>query len=108
MRDPLDPDESEKPWCDEEIKLSVRHRPVATKIPRVGSTVLYRDDHHRDVVEATVVMIHPLADDDPHRLMCPHDPWPILRLRTIHGLVDCREARVRGAAGWLPISWIEA
>ncbi len=99
-----------------------RHR---VRTPAVGDTVLYRHDPWTEPTEATVAWVQPADDvDDPHLwqvqadgagrivthedrpLMTPRpDPWPVLRLRTRYGMVETREARLRGSPGWLPPDW---
>lgn len=94
-------------------------------VPTEGDTVLYRHDPWATPTEATVEWVQPADDiDDPHLwvvqtderggvllhhgqpVMAPKpDPWPVLRLKTRFGPVETREARLRGAPGWLPIDW---
>lgn len=99
-----------------------RHR---TPLPAATDNVLYRHDAWATPVDAAVVWAQPSDDvDDPHLwvvqtdehgrpvmlhgrpLLVPRpDPWPTLRLKTRYGLVDTREARLRGSPGWLPLDW---
>ncbi len=94
-------------------------------VPTEGDTVFYRHDPWAAPTEARVEWVQPADDlDDPHLwdvqvdehhrpllhqgrpVMKPKlDPWPLLRLKTRFGLVDTREARLRGAPGWLPLDW---
>jgi hypothetical protein len=102
-----DPDRSSVPWSQDELEAARKHRSHRTLVPVAGQHVQYRHDHHRDVTDAVVVDV--LWDvNDPNCFtdgMVVSDPWPIVRLRTMHGLLDTREARVRGSAGWLALGW---
>lgn len=103
-----------------------RPAPHRTPLPAAGDEVCYRHDQWGDVVRAEVVSVQSPTDlDDPHlwrvetdgmgrtllvegrTVMAQRlDPWPILRLRVPRiGLVDTREARLRGSPGWLPLDW---
>ncbi|GAA3283834.1 hypothetical protein Dvina_01465 [Dactylosporangium vinaceum] len=105
-----------------------RQRPAQhrTKLPAVGDEVLYRHHDWGLVVPAEVLWLQPFDDlDDPNLwtvqrdplgqpltldgrpvLQQRLDPWPLLRLKVEHlGPVLSREARLRGAAGWLPLDW---
>lgn len=114
------------PYGKDEIEWA-HERPPQHRVrrPAVGDTVLYRHDPWDDPTEATVVWVQPSDDvDDPHLwtaqtdqvgatlthqgrpLLAPRaDPWPRLHLRTRFGLIDTREARLRGSPGWLPPDW---
>lgn len=105
-----------------------RERPPLHRVhaPDVGDTVLYRHEDWAAPTEATVVWVQPGDDvDDPHLftvhtdvggrpvlhqgrpVLTPNpDPWPTVRLQTRYGLVDTREARLRGSPGWLPPDWV--
>lgn len=124
-----DPDCSRIPVSQEEILLGVWGRDQATPLPEPGDVVLYRAQSWGDVVEAQVVAIqdyheHPNGEPDANiwyrhaetgEAMWLHDdPWPALTLDTVwhneHGdawrmRLTAREARVRGAVGWLPAGW---
>jgi hypothetical protein len=114
-----------EPW---EIEWA-RKRPAEhrVKLPRVGDEVCYRPVEWGPVQLAEVLWVQPLDDlDDPNLwtverdafgrplqldgrpVLAQHlDPWPLLRLH-VPGLglpVLSREARLRGAAGWLPLDW---
>lgn len=103
-----------------------RHR---TPVPAVGDEVDYRHDPWAEPSRAEVLAVQPLDDiTDPNLwtvetrrdgsgqevpllvedrpVLRPHaDPWPLLTLRTVHGVGQSREARLRGSAGWLPLDW---
>jgi hypothetical protein len=73
-----------------------------------------REDANMFIFRADVPLVpdgHGGLLDVPEDWFEPHpDPWPVLRLRIYPPnrtprLVDTREARVRGAAGWLPLDW---
>src|SRR6185312_17293823 len=94
-------------------------------MPKVGDTVLYRHHDWGDPEPAEVVWVQPVDDvDDPHVSSVTCDPagapmllegrpvmalkvdsWRRLHLRTRFGMVDTREARLRGSPGWLPLDW---
>lgn len=94
------------------------------RMPALGDTICYRHDPWGEVTDADVMWLQPLDDvDDPHvhspvlengrplllegrAVMAQKpDPWRLLRIRTRYGLVETREARLRGAPGWLPRDW---
>lgn len=101
----------------------VRNRPSESRppYPRVGDAVLYRSNEWHDPVPAEVIAVD-VQEDDQHMLW--PDPWPLCRLRVpvvipdskrdVSGLllpgaatgrpslVETREARLEGSAGWLP------
>lgn len=102
-------------------------RPAAhrSRLPSVGDPVLYRHVEWDEPITAQVVAVQPLDDlDDPNiwRVeLDPYgdpilidgrpvfaqgfDPWPLLTLSTMFGLGRSREARLRGAPGWLPLDF---
>lgn len=103
-----------------------RPAPHRTPLPAPGDEVCYRHDHWGDVVRIEVVSVQPLDDVTDQHLWRVEtdgaggvllvdgrpvfaqrlDPWPTLRLRVPRiGLVDTREARLRGSPGWLPLDW---
>lgn len=103
-----------------------RQRPMEhhTPIPQVGDEVFYRHVEWGPVVRADVLDVQSLDDmSDPHlwivetahgepltldgrHIIRPAlDRWPLLTLRTPHGVGLTREARLRGSAGWLPLDW---
>jgi hypothetical protein len=104
-----------------------RRRPAhqRTPIPQVGDEVMYRHIEGGPVVRAEVLAVQNLEDfSDPNLwyfqsdqygqpvtvegqmvLAQAHDPWPEVTLRTPYGIGVTREARLRGATGWLPLDW---
>ncbi len=95
-------------------------------IPKPGDQVWYRHQTwDADVTRATVLWVQPLDDQtDPMlwhlvrgaegqpifdgrepRMVPVADPWPLILLKTVYGMVRTRESRVRGSAGWLPDNW---
>jgi hypothetical protein len=105
-----------------------RERPAQhrTPLPAPGDEVRYRHDYWGPVVRAEVVSVQPLDDlTDPNlwtveldglgnplqvdgRALIAQklDPWPTLHLRVPGlGVGISREARLRGAPGWLPLDW---
>jgi hypothetical protein len=94
---PYDPDTSTVPYTGAEITTALAADPSPTPAP--GDRVLYRHDEHGDVTDALVVQV---VEDWPGV-----DPayWPTLVLDTAYGTCLTREARVRGSAGWLPLTW---
>lgn len=97
-----------------------------TPLPVAGDEVEYRHDSWGPVVRVDVVHVQSLDDiGDPHLwrveldgfgrplllddrpvMQQRFDPWPVLRLKVPRvGLVDTREARLRGSPGWLPLDW---
>ena len=115
------------PWDPAEIAWAHnRPRQHQTPIPHPGDKVLFRMDPHAAPTDATVLEVQdPDARDDPHMwhvvrndaggalldelgrmVMKPApDQWPVLTLQTVYGRLTCREGRVRGAPGWLPLDW---
>jgi hypothetical protein len=101
-----DPDRSHIHWSTDEL-AQARQRQRPTLIPVRGQAVQYRHNHHGDVTDAVVVDAF-FDITDPNCFvdgMVLSDPWPIVRLHTMYGLLDTREARVRGSAGWLALGW---
>lgn len=116
-----------EPWDAAEHAWAQR-RParMRTPLPGVGADVFYRHRHFAEATRARVVSVQdlddrtdeylwhvarnsaglPIVDGAGRRLLqrAP-DPWVTLRLATDWGHVECREARVRGSAGWLPLDW---
>lgn len=112
--------EYEGAWC---LNRPYRHQ-VAT--PRPGDVVFYRSNDYFAPVMATVVDVD-VDTDRGHPCRHLADPWLLVRLavtpplppskRDVSGLafpgtapmrphlVECREARLEGAAGWLPLDW---
>jgi hypothetical protein len=109
---------------------SIRNRPIdeRTPIPEVGDTVWCRLDEWEEPHEALVTAVQSDDDIDDQNLYEAlqiviggravisqlDDPWPKVWLevkvprsdgfvRTVH--THCREARLRGSAGWLPLDW---
>src|SRR5258707_434464 len=104
-----------------------RRRPASqrTAIPQVGDEVMYRHIEGGPVVRAEVLAVQNLEDfQDPNLwyfqtdsegrpaeiegrrvLAKAYDPWPELTLKTPYGVGVSREARMRGAVGWLPLDW---
>lgn len=96
------PDLAERPVADDEIHA---WRQVGSPLPVPGEHVLYRHVEFGDITDALVVEVVP---DDPQDITSRvgDHPWSVVLLRTGQGLVATREARVRGSAGWLPLSWL--
>lgn len=115
------------PYQEWELQWA-RRRPAPDRVPLpvVGAAVAFRADYWGPVVLADVLEIQDLEDvadqhlwrvdmaadglpllleGRPLMVQCA-DPWPLL---TIHvpGVGDglTREARLRGAPGWLPLDW---
>lgn len=99
-----------------------RERPLACRppIPNMGDRVLYRtNDFFVELLAATVITVidYDLADpnlwelDDDSSLSSSlvhpvADPWPILILDVgKRHMVETRESRLSGSAGWLPLDW---
>lgn len=104
-----DPDRSGESYSAVEV-VAAQDRPVPTPVPAPGERVLYRHDAHGDITDALVVEVRVDPRDpnvhvtgEPWRIRA--DPWPDLILSTAWGLVQTKEARVRGSAGWLPANW---
>lgn len=85
-----------------------------TPWPTVGQAVRFVRHEWGDPEAATVLEVQDPGDDDANLRMPLHkggealygqpgEPAPWVTLQTADGFVTrCREARVRGAAGWLP------
>lgn len=102
-----------------------RPAPHRSPLPRIGDAVLYRHTVWAEPTVAQVVAVQPMDDlDDPNiwrveldQLGDPilidgrpvfaqgFDPWPLLTLNTVFGVGQTREARLRGAPGWLPLDF---
>lgn len=102
--------------ADAEILRSMWGRPPAqrTPWPTVGQAVHFVREEWGDPEPAVVLEVQDPGDDDPNLRMplhdasgvpqngTPGDPAPWCVIQTDDGFVTrCREARVRGAAGWL-------
>lgn len=116
------------PYQPEEIAWA-RQRPPEHRVacPAVGDALLYRHDSWGPPVAAVVESVEDLDDRtkpnlwqiirDPvsgRILATPDhvpvaerlpDPWPVLHIRSRHGIAITQEARLRGSAGWLPLDW---
>lgn len=102
----------EQPHSDDEVIQSYWNRNNPAKIPQVGERVKYVRFPWTQWEWATVLSVQPLTDDDPNlngivrdlhgnSYLCASDPAPYVVLQSDSGLVaSCREARVRGSAGW--------
>jgi len=119
------------PYARSEIAW-IRCRPAAdrTPLPESGDVVLFRLQEWEEPLEAIVERVQPFDDvDDPH--LCAvesdehgeivlvegrpvfsqlEDPWPLVWVKVDlgNGATErhhSREARLRGAAGWLPLDW---
>lgn len=99
-----DPDRSHDPISTDEVE--VFRVAMSHPAPKVGDRVLYRHDEHRDVTDALVLGVLPAELDDPNISIGSQHPWVQVLLQTEHGQILTREARVRGSAGWLPLSWM--
>ncbi|MFE5369261.1 hypothetical protein [Streptomyces mirabilis] len=103
---------------DHEIRTGMWGRPPGQQSgwPRTGQRLRFVRDEWGEVEMATVLEVQDPADGDPNLRMPWHDaqgrpqwnvagdPAPWVLLQTDDGFVTrCREARVRGAAGWLPL-----
>ena len=121
------------PYDANELRWQLlRPRHLWTPIPAPGELVCYRNDEWGPVSNARVVAVQSLDDRDDHYLwdvatvggadgterrpledgagrrvkVARADPWLDLTLDTEgYGRRVCREARVRGSAGWLPLDW---
>lgn len=124
-----DPDLSTHPITQAEAMLAIHDRPAPTPIPRPGEVVWFRAQPFGDLVEAVVEAVqdphvHPAGEPDPNLwyrdtetgapVCLLDDPWPTLTLDTLwtdesgtasRVRLTTREARVRGAVGWLPHDW---
>lgn len=115
------------PWDSAEFSWQ-HHRPVHlwTPIPPVGSDVFYRSNHwepetlarvlaHQDDRDYTDFYLWKVITNENRAATTDgfgkrmiervEDPWICLTLKTEWGVVTCREARLRGSAGWLPLDW---
>lgn len=103
---------------DQEVRRGMWGRPPGLRSgwPRAGQRLRFVRDEWGEVEMATVLEVQNPADDDPNLRMPWHDadgrpqwhiagdPAPWVILQTDDGFVTrCREARVRGAAGWMPL-----
>lgn len=119
------------PYEQREVTFALNRPPHLTQPwPTVGQRVLYRrHDWSTVAVPATILEVQDPDDyADPwlwHTVRDPNgnvvltddevplrsrvaDPWPWVRLRPDDNLgevVETREGRLRGSAGWLPLSW---
>jgi len=121
------------PWDANEFRWQLnRPRALWTPLPAVGDEVAYRNDEWGPVSRARVLELQDPNDMGDHYLFdvvtttqddgtgrVPYidgagqrvkqrrpDPWLTLTLDTEHnGRRACREARLRGSAGWLPLDW---
>jgi hypothetical protein len=115
--------DSEPPRTPDEVRRWAHQRREGERepLPHVGERVLFRPGDWEPAVPAVVVAVQdltpPQASDAygpggdanvwlPHpetgQLVVRPDPWPRVTLRTDDGREFlCREARVRGAPGWL-------
>lgn len=116
----------------EQIEIEwARCRPPADRVavPAAGDRVWYRHDPWTTPTPATVDAVQDLDDQRwpnnwrpvrgcdgglviPSGTLIPlverqPDPWPLVYLHTSHGYLGTQEARLRGAAGWLPRDWTE-
>lgn len=110
--------QSEPRPSDVEIRRSMWGRPAAqrTAWPTVGQSVQFVREEWGSPEPAVVLEVQNPGDADPNLSMpfhdasgipqhgTPGDPAPWITLQCNDGFVTrCREARVRGAAGWLPL-----
>lgn len=108
----------EPPRSDHEIRTGMWGRSPGMRSgwPRVGQRLHFVRNEWGDPEMATVLEVQDPADNDLNLRMPWHDergrlrwdvagdPAPWVLLQTDDGFVTrCREARVRGAAGWLPL-----
>lgn len=101
-----DPDFSSIPHSIDEIEQCKLMEP--TKV-LIGQHVLYRHNHFEDVVDAIVLDI---ADDHPRMIwrqgfIVEIPPWPSVEVESCWGTFTTRQARIRGSAGWMPLSWLD-
>lgn len=104
------------PRSDDEIRRGMWGRPPGQRSgwPRAGQWLRFVRDEWADPEPALVLDVQDPGDDDPNLRMpwhdeqgrpqwnIPGDPAPWVLLQCQDGFVTrCREARVRGAAGWL-------
>ena len=92
------------PRADDEIVTSTWHRANPTPYPAVGQACNFVRDEWMDPEPATIIAVQDPSSADPNLTRNPNDPMPEVVIQTADGFVTaCREARVRGAAGWLPL-----
>lgn len=91
------------PRTDQEIVASTWQRPTPTPYPVAGQSCHFIRDDWMDPEPATIIAVQDPNAADPNLTKNPNDPMPEVILQTADGFVTtCREARVRGAAGWTP------
>ena len=91
----------------DEITGSTWGRPdhLRTPYPHAGDRCQFVREEWGDPEPAVIVQVQDPNDDDPNlHFNRGQDPMPWVILQTDDGFVTkTREARVRGAAGWLPL-----
>ena len=94
----------EPPRTDEERRAFHKRPPgKRSSYPQPGQRIRFVRDDWADPEPAVVLAVQSPDDSDVNLLVNPDDPAPWVILQTSDGFVTrCREARVRGAAGWLP------
>ena len=96
------PDQPERPLDSDEVRV---WRERGSALPQPGDHVLYRHHEFGDITDALVLDV-PAPDENDPMEQVGDQPWRVLLLQTGHGRVLTREARVRGSAGWLPLTWL--
>ena|SRR5437660_12327310 len=92
------------PRTDDEIVTSTWQRPNPTPYPVAGQSCHLVRDEWMDPEPATITAVQDPGSSDPNPKKNPNDPMPEVVVQTADGfLTACREARVRGAAGGLPL-----
>lgn len=113
------------PYTEEDFAWA-RRRPAPNRVPlpQPGDEVMYRQDEMGPVLHAEVVGAASLEDlsdvnvwrwqqdplDGRPVLALAFDPWPLVPLRVYFPnrppqVGRAQEARLPGAAGWLPLDW---
>ena len=91
------------PWTPGEILAATWQRAMPTPWPVAGQSCRFVRDEWMDPEPATIIAVQDPHAIDPNLTKNPADPMPEVVIQTADGFITtCREARVRGAAGWMP------
>jgi hypothetical protein len=91
------------PWTREEIMAATWQRATPTPYPVAGQQCHFVRDEWMDPEPATIIAVQDPHSLDPNLTKNPSDPMPEVIIQAADGFITtCREARVRGAAGWMP------